>query len=103
GAPARGAPSAITQNYLIPTTAAWAKIVLNDTSTSYQANIGSWADTYRTTTAGAWSAPLHFIDAEDNPPTSCSIDYTRDCGASGCSISAIANYTQRVGIGLRIG
>ncbi|KAJ7865779.1 hypothetical protein B0H13DRAFT_2670826 [Mycena leptocephala] len=44
----------------------------------------------------AWSAPLHFIDAEDNPPTSCSVDYTRDCGASGCSISAIANYTQRM-------
>ncbi|KAJ7865774.1 S1/P1 nuclease, partial [Mycena leptocephala] len=89
----------VAQNYLTPTTAAWAKTVLNDTSTSYLANIASWADTYRATTAGAWSAPLHFIDAEDSPPTSCSVDYTRDCGASGCSISAIANYTQRAGDG----
>lgn len=71
--------------------------MLGDTSTSYLANIASWADTYRTTTAGKWSAPLHFIDAEDSPPTSCNVNYTRDCGSSGCSISAIANYTQRAG------
>ncbi|KAJ7906827.1 putative nuclease PA3 [Mycena leptocephala] len=89
----------VAQNYLTPTAAAWAKTVINDTSTSYLANIASWADAYRATTAGAWSAPLHFIDAEDNPPTPCSVDYTRDCGASGCSISAIANYTQRAGDG----
>jgi hypothetical protein len=73
--------------------------VLGDTSTSYLANIASWADTYRSTTAGKWSAPLHFIDAEDSPPTSCNVNYTRDCGSSGCSISAIANYTQRAGDG----
>jgi hypothetical protein len=63
------------------------------------ANIASWADQYRATTAGKWSAPFHFIDAEDNPPTSCNVNYTRDCGNSGCSISALANYTQRVGDG----
>lgn len=73
--------------------------MLGDTSTSYLANIASWADTYRTTTAGKWSAPLHFIDAEDNPPTNCNVNYTRDCTSSGCSISAIANYTQRAGDG----
>ena len=28
------------------------------------------ADSYRYTTAGAFSKPFHFIDAEDNPPTS---------------------------------
>ena len=37
-----------------------------------------------------------FIDALDNPPSSCSVDLTRDCGASGCVVAAIANYTQRV-------
>lgn len=72
---------------------------MDDTSTSYLANIASWADDYRATTAGAWSAPLHFIDAEDDPPTSCSVDYDRDCGSLGCSVSAIVNYTQRVGDG----
>lgn len=74
-----------------------AKGVLGDTSDSYLANIASWADDYRATAAGKWSAPLHFIDAEDSPPKSCNVDYNRDCGNKGCSISAMANYTQRVG------
>ena len=73
--------------------------ILGDSSSSYLANIASWADQYRYTTAGKWSAPLHFIDAEDNPPSSCNVDYERDCGESGCSVSAIANYTQRAGDG----
>ncbi|KAJ7622886.1 phospholipase C/P1 nuclease domain-containing protein, partial [Mycena rosella] len=47
--------------------------------TSYLANIASWADTFRSTTAGAC----------------CSVNYARDCGATGCVVSAIANYTQR--------
>ncbi|KAJ7465154.1 putative nuclease PA3 [Mycena latifolia] len=89
----------VAQNYVSAETASWAQGVLADTSTSYLANIASWADTYRATTAGAWSAPLHFIDAEDNPPTSCSVNYARDCGATGCSVSAVANYTQRAGDG----
>ncbi|KAJ7865788.1 hypothetical protein B0H13DRAFT_2352837 [Mycena leptocephala] len=54
-------------NYLTPTTAAWAKTILNDTSTSYLANIASRADTYCATTAGAWSGDAAaLIDAEDN-------------------------------------
>ena len=89
----------IAQNYLSTSTATWAQGVLGDTSTSYLANIASWADNYRETTAGAFSAPFHFIDAEDNPPTACDVDYDRDCGTAGCSVSAIANYTQRVGDG----
>ncbi|KAJ5930851.1 hypothetical protein N7466_006344 [Penicillium verhagenii] len=89
----------VAQHYLAADTATWAQGVLGDTSTSYLANIASWADTYRATTAGKWSAPFHFIDAEDSPPTDCNVDYDRDCGDTGCSISAIANYTQRVGDG----
>jgi hypothetical protein len=89
----------IAQNYLSTSTTTWAQGVLGDTSTSYLASIASWADDYRETTAGAFSAPFHFIDAEDNPPTTCDVDYDRDCGTAGCSVSAIANYTQRVGDG----
>lgn len=74
-----------------------AQKVLNDSSSSYLANIASWADQYRLTDAGKWSAPLHYIDALDDPPTSCNVDYERDCSDEGCSISAIANYTQRAG------
>lgn len=40
-----------------------------------------------------------FIDAEDAPPSSCSVDLSRDCGSTGCIVSAIANYTQRVNDG----
>lgn len=40
---------------------------------------------------------FHYIDAEDDPPASCNVDYERDCSAEeGCIVSAIANYTQRV-------
>ncbi len=59
------------------------------------ASVASWADEYRSTSAGRFSAPYHFIDAEDNPPTSCSVDTIRDCGAGGCVVSAIANYVSR--------
>ncbi|KAJ5548541.1 hypothetical protein N7513_005775 [Penicillium frequentans] len=89
----------VAQSYLSADTATWAQGVLGDTSTSYLANIASWADSYRATSAGKWSAPFHFIDAEDNPPTDCNVDYDRDCGDAGCSISAIANYTERAGDG----
>lgn len=55
-------------------------------------SIASYADTFRYTADGKFSAPYHFIDAEDNPPTSCGVDLGRDCGAGGCVVSAIANY-----------
>ncbi|CAK5274326.1 unnamed protein product [Mycena citricolor] len=103
----------VAQNFVKSTTATWAKGVLGDTSTSYLANIASWADTFRATTAGSFSAPFHFIDALDSPPTSCNVNFSRDCTKAGCSISgrhtsasvsasitkvlaAIQNYTQRV-------
>ncbi|KAF3771398.1 putative nuclease S1 precursor [Cryphonectria parasitica EP155] len=86
----------IAQNYVTDEVASWAQGILDDDSDSYLANIASWADTYRATTAGAWSAPFHFIDAEDDPPSDCNVDYERDCTTAGCSISAISNYTSRV-------
>ncbi|KAJ7647757.1 S1/P1 nuclease-domain-containing protein [Roridomyces roridus] len=91
----------VAQNYLTSATATWARGVLgaSSTNTSYLSSIASWADDYRETTAGKFSAPFHFIDANDNPPTSCNVNYARDCGTAGCSISALANYTQRVADG----
>ncbi|KAF8887763.1 nuclease Le1 [Infundibulicybe gibba] len=56
----------------------------------------TWADEVRSTPAFAWSAPLHFVDAEDDPPTSCSVFENRDCGNGQCVLTAIANYTTRV-------
>ena len=45
---------------------------------------------------GRLTRTLSFIDAEDSPPTSCSVDLTRDCGKGGCVVSAIQNYTEIV-------
>lgn len=86
----------IAQNYVTDEVASWAQGILDDDSDSYLASIASWADTYRSTTAGAFSSPFHYIDAQDDPPSSCNVDYDRDCTTSGCSVSAIANYTTRV-------
>ncbi|KAF5384022.1 hypothetical protein D9757_006925 [Collybiopsis confluens] len=36
-----------------------------------------WADNARSETAYSWSAPFDFVDAQDNPPTSCSVE---ECG-----------------------
>lgn len=42
--------------------------------------------------AGAFSKPFHYIDAEDDPPTTCDVELSRDCADSNCVVSAIANY-----------
>ncbi|KAF8807636.1 nuclease Le1 [Phlegmacium glaucopus] len=66
---------------------------------TYNESLGpaaTWADEVRSETAFKWSAPFHFVDAQDNPPTSCSVSESRDCGTGQCILSAIANYTTRV-------
>jgi hypothetical protein len=84
----------VAQKYVTSSTATWAQGILSDTSSTYLANVATWADTYRYTSGGGWSAPFHFMDAEDNPPSSCNVNYNRDCGSSGCVVSAINNYVR---------
>lgn len=86
----------IAQNYVKAHTKEWAQAILNDTTDSYLANVAAWADSYRYTSEGSFSAPFHFIDVEDSPPKSCNVDFDRDCGSEGCVVTAITNYTQRV-------
>lgn len=85
----------LATNFLTPSTSAYLQTLLDDTSPSYLAHIATWADSYRYTTAGRWTAPLHYIDAADSPPTTCNLTFRRDC-SSGCIISAISNYTTRL-------
>jgi hypothetical protein len=54
----------ITQDFVTSQTATFARNALSDTSTSYMAKLATWADSYRYTSAGSWSKPLHFIDAK---------------------------------------
>ncbi len=83
----------IAQNFVNSKTAAYVQNVLGDTSSTYMASVATWADSYRYTSAGHFSAPYHFLDALDNPPSSCNVDYERDCTQNGCIVSAISNYS----------
>jgi len=83
----------VASNFVSSATRSYFQGLLGDTSADYLAGVASWADSYRYTTAGSFSAPFHYIDANDNPPSSCGVDFTRDCGASGCIVSALQNYT----------
>jgi len=57
----------------------------------------TWADEVKRSKGYAgWSGVLHYSDAEDSPPTSCSYDYKRDCPDGKCVVGAIANYTERL-------
>jgi hypothetical protein len=82
----------IAQNFLSSAAVKYSQGILHDTSNVYLANVSTWADSYRNTAEGKFSAAYHYIDAEDNPPSSCGVDLQRDCGAGGCVVSAIANY-----------
>ncbi|QRV81262.1 S1/P1 nuclease [Ceratobasidium sp. AG-Ba] len=81
----------VAQNYLSSATKTWVTNILGDTL----ANVATWADDYRSTTDGKFSSGFHYIDAEDSPPSSCSVSYSRDC-AGGCIVSAMSLQTSRV-------
>ena len=82
----------IATNFVKPETATFCQNILGDTSADYLAKVATWADTFRYTKAGRFSAPFHFIDAHDDPPTTCGVDLERDCGKGGCVVKAISNY-----------
>jgi len=86
----------IAQDFVSSKTTTFVQNALSDTSTNYMANAATWADTYRYTSAGSWSKPLHFIDANDSPPTSCSVEFDRDCEDNSCVVAAITNYTAQL-------
>jgi hypothetical protein len=82
----------IASNFVTSATKTYCQGILGDTTTRYLANVATWADSYRYTTAGTFSKPYHYIDANDSPPTTCGVTYTRDCPTEGCVVSAITNY-----------
>ncbi|EKD13950.1 hypothetical protein MBM_08151 [Drepanopeziza brunnea f. sp. 'multigermtubi' MB_m1] len=86
----------VATNFVSSATKTHFQTLLGDTSANYLASVATWADSYRYTTEGMFSAPYHYIDAMDDPPASCDLSYARDCGAEGCIVSAITNYTARV-------
>jgi hypothetical protein len=54
-----------------------------------------WADLQ--TWRWPYTKPWHYIDAKDNPPRTCKVNYNADCPKDqGCIVSAIKNMTARV-------
>jgi hypothetical protein len=48
-----------------------------------------WADSQSTT---PWSKPWHYIDAKDDPPRKCKVNFNDDCDPkTKCVVAAIAN------------
>jgi hypothetical protein len=82
----------VASNFVSSTTQNFLQDVLHNTSSTYLAEVATWADSFRYTQAGRFSAPFHFIDAEDNPPSTCSVVFNRDCGGHGCIVGAVKNY-----------
>ena len=51
-----------------------------------------WADNFSVQNKMPFSKPWHYIDAKDDPPTTCKVKYNRDCDADKrCIVSAIVN------------
>ncbi|OBZ72961.1 Nuclease PA3 [Grifola frondosa] len=87
----------VAQQFLAPKALAFVQSSLGSTYNSSLGPAATWADNVKYETAYEWSAPLHFVDAEDSPLTgSCSVSESRDCGDGECILTAIANYTTRV-------
>ena len=59
----------------------------------YKASV--WADGVQNTESYAWSRPLHFTNLPDRVCDG--FNFKRDCTNGMCTVSAIVNYTDRVG------
>ncbi|KIM84327.1 hypothetical protein PILCRDRAFT_6576 [Piloderma croceum F 1598] len=87
----------IAMEFLATNAAAFVKTTIPAKYNNSLGPAAPWADTVRSLSEFKWSAPFHFIDANDDPlGGSCSVEESRDCGNTGCLSTAIANYTQRV-------
>lgn len=86
----------VASSFVNDHTATYFQTLLRNQSDEYLAGVATWADSIRYTKWGHFTGPFHFIDAKDQPPSSCDIDMARDCKAEGCVISALQNYTTRL-------
>ncbi|KAK8090826.1 S1 p1 nuclease [Apiospora phragmitis] len=86
----------VATDFVAAGTCTYFQNLMADASANYLASVASWADPYGHTEAGKFSSGFHYIDAQDSPPSSCGVDFARDCGEGGCIVSAISNYTNRL-------
>jgi len=87
----------VAMAFLAPKALTFVRTSLGPTYNESLGPAGPWADTVRSETAYKWSAPNHFIDAEDSPLDGvCNVSESRDCPSGFCVLTAISNYTLRI-------
>ncbi|PHH84469.1 hypothetical protein CDD83_1899 [Cordyceps sp. RAO-2017] len=86
----------LASHYIADSTESFFKELLRNDDDDYLASVASWADSVRYTRWGRFTKTFHFIDAHDDPPYSCNVDFERDCKETGCVINALANYTDQL-------
>lgn len=95
GAKGHEAVGYIAMEFLAPNAQSFVESALAD----FDGSLGpasTWADSVKKKKGYTWTAPLHYVDAEDDPPRSCSLDFDRDCADGKCILTAIANFTAQV-------
>ena len=84
----------LAAQYLTPEASTYVANLLNHQDISEAA---LWADKIRYIPGFAYTRAWHYIDAQDDPPRQCGLNFTRDClPAEGCAVSALVNQTSRV-------
>ncbi|KAJ2974280.1 hypothetical protein NUW58_g8707 [Xylaria curta] len=86
----------IASNFVNENTASYFQDLLRNDTEHYLAGVATWADSIRYTKWGRFSKNFHFIDAKDDPPSYCGVDFKRDCKADGCIVSSLQNYTSQL-------
>ena len=84
----------LAEKYLSPGATTYVAALLGDTDIS---DAALWADQVKHSHEFHYTDKWHYIDAEDDPPRTCHVDFNRDCiPGPGCVVSAIVNMTERV-------
>ncbi|KAF5377304.1 hypothetical protein D9615_006387 [Tricholomella constricta] len=96
GASGHHAVGYVAMQFLAPNALSFVQSSLGSTYSQSLGPAATWADEIKSNSAYAWSSELHYVDALDNPPSSCSVSQSRDCANGKCILTAIANYTTRV-------
>ncbi|RYO77202.1 hypothetical protein DL766_009873 [Monosporascus sp. MC13-8B] len=86
----------IASNFVKQETAVYFQDLLRNDTEHYLAGVATWADSIRYTKWGRFTKNFHFIDAKDDPPSYCGVDFDRDCKEDGCVVSSIQNYTSQL-------
>ncbi|KAI1494584.1 nuclease S1 [Biscogniauxia mediterranea] len=86
----------VASNFVKPETTAYFQGLLRNDTEHYLAGVATWADSIRYTKWGRFSRNFHFIDAKDDPPAACGVDFARDCKEDGCVVNSLQNYTSQL-------